>query len=278
MSESCKSQIIPVQDAGVSTISSVLKENLLSPHLERSRPQDTTLKPLKSQLHSNLKIINSPFITLANNRSVTLNITNETLPTTSLLSLSENHSQSKVEIQPLFVTPNRESQVITITNPTTSAAPSEFRTPVLQQPQDTNLEPLDNDLHSNLKIDPPFVGSISKISVSPNRLSEILLSDMERTLIASPPVLTNVASTPSVKKIPPLEYINSTPMQEKSNINKSDPSECAVSVQIEWETKTKRKILTEDIISSLGKMLCRGTYKQIARAAWRCKPLQKHFL
>ena len=213
MSESCKSQIIPVQDPRVSTISSVLKENLLSPHLERSRPQDTTLKPLKSQFHSNLKI-DSPFITLANNRSVTLNITNETLPTTSLLTLSENHSQSKVEIQPPFVvTPNRESQVITIANPTTSTAPSELRTPVLQQPQDTTLEPLDNDLHSNLKIDPPFVGSISKISVSPNRTSEILLSDMERTLIASPPVLTNAASTPSVKKIPPFQYINSTPMQ-----------------------------------------------------------------
>ena len=121
------------------------------------------------------------------------------------------------------------------------------------------------------------MGSISKISVSPNRTSEILLSDMERTLIASPPVLTNAASTPSVKKIPPLQYISSTPMQEKSKIKKSDPSECAVSVQIEWKTKTKRKILTEDI-SSLGKMLCRGTYKQIARAAWRCKPLQKHFL
>ena len=52
---------------------------------------------------------------------------------------------------------------------------------------------------------------------------------------------------------------------------------CKVTIQIHWPSKVRQKELDKDI-SSLGKMLCRGTYKQIARAAWRCKKLQQHFL
>ena len=52
---------------------------------------------------------------------------------------------------------------------------------------------------------------------------------------------------------------------------------CKVTVQIQWPSKVRQKLLSKDL-SSLGKMLCRGTFKQIARAAWRCKQLQQHFL
>ena len=52
---------------------------------------------------------------------------------------------------------------------------------------------------------------------------------------------------------------------------------CKVAVQIQWPSKVRQKLLSKDL-SSLGKMLCRGTFKQIARAAWRCKQLQQHFL
>lgn len=54
-------------------------------------------------------------------------------------------------------------------------------------------------------------------------------------------------------------------------------SDCQVSVQINWPSAIRRKVLPKEL-SSLGKMLCRGTYKQIARAAWKCKVLQKDFL
>jgi hypothetical protein len=54
---------------------------------------------------------------------------------------------------------------------------------------------------------------------------------------------------------------------------KRNPSDCDVVVTIDWEDRTKRKVLPPEL-SSLGKMLCRGTKKQIARAAWQCKAIR----
>ena len=50
-----------------------------------------------------------------------------------------------------------------------------------------------------------------------------------------------------------------------------------VTLCIEWPSKKKEKRLPEEL-SSLGKMLCRGTYEQIANAAWRNKFLRGHLL
>ena len=52
---------------------------------------------------------------------------------------------------------------------------------------------------------------------------------------------------------------------------------CKVTIQVHWPSKVRKKVLHSDL-SSLGKMLCRGTYRQIARAAWSCKKLQQYFL
>lgn len=50
---------------------------------------------------------------------------------------------------------------------------------------------------------------------------------------------------------------------------KRKPSECGVTVSIDQTDRLKKRILPPEL-SSLGKMLCRGTKKQIARAAWQC--------
>lgn len=44
--------------------------------------------------------------------------------------------------------------------------------------------------------------------------------------------------------------------------------ETVVKVTIVWNSKTSTRVLPDDL-NSLGKMMCRGTYTQIARAAWR---------
>lgn len=44
-------------------------------------------------------------------------------------------------------------------------------------------------------------------------------------------------------------------------------------VTIDWEDRVRRKVLPPEL-SSLGKMLCRGTKKQIARAAWQCQAIR----
>ena len=43
------------------------------------------------------------------------------------------------------------------------------------------------------------------------------------------------------------------------------------------EKQGTSKILPEDL-ESLGKMLCRGTYTQIARAAWRCHRIREQIV
>ena len=41
-----------------------------------------------------------------------------------------------------------------------------------------------------------------------------------------------------------------------------------VTVTVQWKSQTSSKVLPDDLCS-LGKMMCRGTYTQIARAAWK---------
>ena len=86
--------------------------------------------------------------------------------------------------------------------------------------------------------------------------------------------------TDSVENIISTIKINSA-AQTATNSTASQSTEgadsCKVTIQIHWPSKLRVKELDKEM-SSLGKMLCRGTYKQIARAAWRCKKLQQHFL
>ena len=82
-------------------------------------------------------------------------------------------------------------------------------------------------------------------------------------------------STPNGKGIQePANQLASPIIDEQSNVReKRNPSDCDVVVTIDWEDRTKRKVLPPEL-SSLGKMLCRGTKKQIARAAWQCKAIR----
>ena len=50
-----------------------------------------------------------------------------------------------------------------------------------------------------------------------------------------------------------------------------------VVIKIEWPCKTKERYLPEDL-HQIGKMLCRGTYKQIANAVWRHLELRQNIL
>lgn len=69
--------------------------------------------------------------------------------------------------------------------------------------------------------------------------------------------------------------------QSRQNIGEmycTGPSkETKVTVRVQWPSGNKEKIVSDDVVS-LGKMLCRGTCKQIAHAAWKSKVLRPHIL
>ncbi len=55
----------------------------------------------------------------------------------------------------------------------------------------------------------------------------------------------------------------------------TDIERTSVKVIVNWPSKTKVNKLDESL-ESLGKMLCRGTYKQIAAGVWKSAILKKH--
>lgn len=56
-----------------------------------------------------------------------------------------------------------------------------------------------------------------------------------------------------------------------------EPDRVDVSVKVKWPSKNKERKLPEDL-QSLGKMLVRGTYKQIANAAWKNANIKKELI
>jgi hypothetical protein len=55
---------------------------------------------------------------------------------------------------------------------------------------------------------------------------------------------------------------------DKLNDESLEPKRVEVFCKVKWPSKNKERKLPEDL-ESLGKMLVRGTYKQIANAAWK---------
>ena len=62
---------------------------------------------------------------------------------------------------------------------------------------------------------------------------------------------------------------------ETSKASEAQEKKTTVQVRVDWPSKSKTNILHEGL-ESLGKMLCCGTYKQIAGAVWKNAILKKH--
>ena len=117
----------------------------------------------------------------------------------------------------------------------------------------------------------PFVADISPVAQAKSVCSPSFgfgqRSVSRRTLdftqsgISSQPV----HSTP--KKVQPTSSTSAT---------RSDPSSTVVTAKLQWPSGTRERQLPSDL-QSLGKMLVRGTYKQIADAAWKNVELRKQF-
>lgn len=75
-----------------------------------------------------------------------------------------------------------------------------------------------------------------------------------------------------VLPLPASPLYSSTPKKRASSTKR--PSSTSVKVQIEWPSNRMNRKVSEQL-ESLGKMLIRGTYKQIANAAWRSPILKK---
>ena len=81
------------------------------------------------------------------------------------------------------------------------------------------------------------------------------------------------ASLPSTA---PLSH--STPIKERQpSLLQPTRAQTSVNVRISWPSKTVEKKLHPEL-ESLGKMLVRGTFKQIANAAWHSKQIRKHLI
>ena len=69
--------------------------------------------------------------------------------------------------------------------------------------------------------------------------------------------------------------------QSRQNVDEIEfirpTTETRVTVRVQWPSGNKEKTVSDELVS-LGKMLCRGTFKQIANAAWKSKVLRPHIL
>ena len=64
-------------------------------------------------------------------------------------------------------------------------------------------------------------------------------------------------------------YLTNLFPQFVMNILAIQKNEAQAIVTIDWKDRIRRNVLPPEL-SSFGKMFCRGTKKQIARAAWQC--------
>ena len=86
-----------------------------------------------------------------------------------------------------------------------------------------------------------------------------------------------VASTPCKEKGHDVVFpvLPVSPIAARLDLEDETEKKTRVQVTVEWPSRTKVNTLHEGL-ESLGKMLCRGTYKQIAAAVWRNPILRKH--
>ena len=95
-------------------------------------------------------------------------------------------------------------------------------------------------------------------------------------------VLTPISlPTPQTKAIaihaPPVLVDIPTPIAHSTPVKNKAASGTSVNVTVAWQSQTRQRELQPDL-QSLGKMLVRGTYKQIANAAWSNQNIRKHLV
>lgn len=114
---------------------------------------------------------------------------------------------------------------------------------------------------------------LNNSSLKRSSLDEVTECETPKKIRSDDAFLTSTPSTRSV----PVPFPNITlagvfPCDDHPS--SSERISTNVSVKIKWASKEKERKLPEDL-EPLGKMLARGTYKQIANAAWKCSALKK---
>lgn len=118
-----------------------------------------------------------------------------------------------------------------------------------------------------------------------------LTSHEESTTTRSEPIMTtilssegtsqrprNLTSTPaSMKRPPPIVIIEGVKEKSEPEVCKENAKSTTAFIKVVWKSQTREKKLPADLLS-LGTMLCRGTYRQIAAAAWRNDKLRVHLV
>ena len=130
----------------------------------------------------------------------------------------------------------------------------------------------------------PYSGALLESDLQEQSSKRVALEDLRRSEPRD-----RDACTTSVERFP---VITSTPRKEKGPValpavpvspivarkvdeDNASAKKTRVQVTVEWPSRTKVNTLHEGL-ESLGKMLCRGTYKQIAGAVWKNAILRKH--
>eukprot|EP00795_Rhopilema_esculentum_P010125 gene10125-18788_t len=142
-------------------------------------------------------------------------------------------------------------------------------------------------LFSNSKIQKPSLTAVATLQAeSPDGTIAGPVS-VNQDICTSPSI--TVTSTPVGAKRPALEGL-AQHFESKSllPVVVASTTDCkilppgkedvtTVSVKVCWKSKTREKNLPKDLIS-VGAMLCRGTYKQLAYAVWKHPSLRAHII
>ena len=84
------------------------------------------------------------------------------------------------------------------------------------------------------------------------------------------------SNLPNLAVLSPVKGPGTTPAEAPDPAKKT-ASSVDVTVRVKWPSKDKERKLPESL-ESLGKMLVRGTFKQIAQAAWKAADLKKELV
>ena len=121
------------------------------------------------------------------------------------------------------------------------------------------------DVAKRPRLEAPFVAPLSLVlGISYPSLTAPLSSTSSNIVHSTPRKVQPETSAAS--------YNPSNPSVETNN---ERTSSTMVTVQLQWPSQTREMHLPEDL-QSLGNMLVRGTYEQIAHAAWNNRIIHKH--